>query len=262
MQLRSISVLAGLIVGSALGLTTVPAQAFSIGGLGTANPDGSLSFTQDTTVSFQFLESRGFYQSKFGVIDLGTKTSSVLFAENSPGYDPGSSDANGDWLGTCGITVTPAPCQVGYTFKAGSTYQFFLDSAPQGGVTYTDASGDFNLGVPTSTPGLPAAPAYDGGTFRSAANPSPGSQAFISNAQSYTRSTVGPSSGGGNFQTIDMRPYDFFTAINDTNELDKDVNDFIVAAKVRKVPEPATLAGLGLVAGALAFSRRRGNKTV
>jgi hypothetical protein len=248
--------LAGLIVSSALGLTTVPAQAFSIGGLGTST-NGSLSFTQDTTVDFTFLESRGFYQSKFGVIDLGTNTSSVLFAENSPGYDPGSSDANGDWLGTCGITVTPAPCKVGYTFKAGSTYQFFLDYAPYG-VTYTDASGDFNLGVPTGTPGLPAAPVYDGGTFR----PSVPSQAFISNAQSYTRSTIGPGAGGGGFTTIDMQGYDFFTAINDNNEADKDVNDFTVAAKVRKVPEPATLAGLGLVAGALAFSRRRGNKTV
>jgi len=261
MQLRSTSVLAGLIVSSALGLTTVPAQAFSIGGLGTST-NGSLSFTQDTTVDFTFLESRGFYQSKFGVIDLGTKTSSVLFAENSPGYDPGKSDANGDWLGTCGITVTPAPCQVGYTFKAGNTYQFFLDSTPQGGVTYTDASGDFNLGVPTGTPGLPTAPVYDGGTFR----PSVPSQAFISNAQSYTRSKVGPDAVAAGadpqFSAIDMRPYDFFTAINDTFVGDKDVNDFTVAAKVRKVPEPATLAGLGLVAGALAFSRRRGNKTV
>lgn len=44
---------------------------------------------------------------------------------------------------------------------------------------------------------------------------------------------------------------------------DNDFNDFVFTASVASVPEPTTLAGLGLVAGALAFSRRRKvNKTV
>jgi hypothetical protein len=41
---------------------------------------------------------------------------------------------------------------------------------------------------------------------------------------------------------------------------DQDLNDFVFTARatpVASVPEPTTIAGLGLVAGALAVSRRR-----
>ncbi|NEP45792.1 MAG: PEP-CTERM sorting domain-containing protein [Okeania sp. SIO2H7] len=44
---------------------------------------------------------------------------------------------------------------------------------------------------------------------------------------------------------------------------DKDYNDFVVLVtdlEAADVPEPATLAGLGLVAAAMAVSRRRQNK--
>lgn len=47
------------------------------------------------------------------------------------------------------------------------------------------------------------------------------------------------------------------------NESDKDYNDFVVLVsdlEAADVPEPATMAGLGLVAAAMAVSRRRQNK--
>lgn len=43
---------------------------------------------------------------------------------------------------------------------------------------------------------------------------------------------------------------------------DKDFNDFRVRAQVADVPEPTTLAGLGLAAASLAFLRRRQSKPI
>lgn len=238
MNLKSTSVFAGLIAGSALALSTLPAQAFTL------NSDGSITFATPETLEFTFLESRGFYKSSYGVYDSGKNLVKTLFTENAPGYDLGSNDAKNDWLGTCGITVTPAPCKINYTFASG-TYFFGLDSAPQGGKTFTEASGTFDEGIAAAPGTNPANPPYS---------------AFISTSDIYYRSTVGPGAGGGNFQPIDTSPYDFFTAINDTADIDKDVQDFIVAAKIvppTTVPEPATLAGLGLVAGAMTMLRRR-----
>jgi len=249
MNLKSTSVFAGLIAGSALALSTLPAQAFTL------NSNGSITFAAPETLEFTFLESRGFFKSSYGIYDSGKNLVTTLFTENAPGYDLGRSDANGDWLGTCGITVTPAPCKINYTFASG-TYFFGLDSAPQGGKTFTEASGNFNVGVPLSTPSLPAPPL--GGYVSAAPN-----QAFISTADTYTRSTIGPGSGGpAGFSTIDTSSFDFFTAINDTFTGDADVQDFIVGARIvttppETVPEPATLAGLGLVAGAMTMLRRR-----
>jgi hypothetical protein len=248
MNLKSTSVFAGLIAGSALALSTLPAQAFTL------NSNGSITFAAPETLEFTFLESRGFFQSSFGIYSAPNPDALVqtLFTENAPGYDPGRSDANGDWLGTPGVTV--APFIANYTFAPG-TYFLGLDSRPQGGTTFTQATGNFNLGVPLSTPSLPAPP--PGGYVSAAPN-----QAFISTADTYTRSTMGPGSGGpAGFTTINTSPYDFFTAVNDTFRGDADVNDFIVGARIvttpRPVPEPATLAGLGLVAGAMTMLRRR-----
>ena len=238
MNLKSTSVFAGLIAGSALALSTLPAQAFTL------NPNGSITFAAPETLEFTFLESRGFYQSSYGIYDSGKNLVKTLFTENAPGYDPGRSDANGDWLGTCGITVTPAPCKINYTFAENTTYFFGLDSSPQGGVTFTETSGTYDEGI-AAAPGVnPANPPYS---------------AFISTSDTYYRSTIGPGAGGGGFMAIDTSPFNFFTAINDTAVIDKDVNDFIVGVRstTTTVPEPATLAGLGLVAGAMTMLRRR-----
>jgi hypothetical protein len=255
MNLKSTSVFAGLIAGSALALSTLPAQAatpspFTVGGV-TFNTDGTFTIgNAPTTINFTFLESRGFYQSSFGIYDSGKKNLvQTLFTENAPGYDTipvPSSDANGDWLGTCGITITPAPCKISYTFAQNTTYSFGLDSSPQGGLTFTETSGTYDEGIEPAPGNNPANPPYS---------------AFNSNSKIYYRSTVGPGAGGGQFKPIDTSPFSFFTAINDTARIDADIQDFIVGGEIvgttTTVPEPATLAGLGLVAGAMTMLRRR-----
>jgi hypothetical protein len=249
MNLKSTSVFAGLIAGSALALSAVPAQAFTL------NSNGSITFAAPETLEFTFLESRGLYQSSFGIYSAPNEGALVqtLFTEKAPGYDPDRSDANGDWLGTPGVTV--APFIANYTFAPG-TYFLGLDSRPQGGTTFTTASGSFEAGVP-----LPIAADKQGTPFTPPTTTGAPNQAFNSTADFYTRSTIGPGAGGGGFTTINTSSFDFFTAINDTAELDKDVQDFIVGARIaptnRTVPEPATLAGLGLVAGAMTMLRRR-----
>lgn len=238
MNLKSTSVFAGLIAGSALALSTLPAQAF------TFNPNGSINVAASETLEFTFIESRGFFKSSYGVYDSGKNLVTTLFTENAPGYDPDSNDAKNDWLGTCGITVTPAPCKINYTFANAGTYFFGLDSAPQGGTTFTEATGTFDEGIAAAPGTTPANPPFS---------------AFISTSDIYYRSTIGPGAGGSNFQPIDTSSYDFFTAINDTASIDTDVQDFIVGVRstTTTVPEPATLAGLGLVAGAMTMLRRR-----
>jgi hypothetical protein len=253
MNLKSTSVFAGLIAGSALALSTLPAQAFTL------NPNGSITFTTSETLEFTFLESRGFFQSSFGIYSAPNEGALVqtLFTENSPGFDPGSSDANGDWLGTPGTTVNPFTTS--FTFDPG-TYFLGLDSRPQGGTTFTTASGSFEAGVPLPIPGANQGTPFTPPTTTGAPN-----QAFNSTADFYTRSTIGPGSGGpAGFTTINTSQYDFFTAINDTFAFDADVNDFIVGVRstTRTVPEPATLAGLGLVAGAMTMLRRRKDSQV
>jgi len=253
MNLKSTSVFAGLIAGSALALSTLPAQAFTL------NSNGSITFAAPETLEFTFLESRGFFRSSFGVYSAPNEGALVqtLFTENAPGFDPGSSDLNGDFLGTPGTTVNPFITS--FTFAPG-TYFFGLDSRPQGGTTFTTASGTFDAGVPGL--GNPFVPS--GGSNPANPNPSnPASSAFNSTSPIYYRSTVGPGAVGNgvnpNFQPLDTSRFSFFTAINDTFTGDVDVNDFIVGVRSTPttVPEPATLAGLGLVAGAMTMLRRR-----
>ncbi len=246
------SIFTGLIAGTTLAVAAVPAQAFNL----QPNSDGTIMFDKATKVDFTFLESHGMFRSDFLVYNTQTNQSNILFSENRPGYDRPGSDANGDWLGTCGVTVTPAPCTTWYMFDAGVKYKFSL-TAPQGKTEYTAAAGTFDEGVAIAP-------------ITTLTGPMPG---FISDADVYNRSTVGPTTiksqpgGFGNvvnwgFQKLDTSKYDFFVAINDSHKVDGDIQDFIVGAEVKDVPEPTALGGLGLVAGAMTFLRRRKNNRV
>lgn len=230
MKNNTLSIFAGLVATSTLALAAVPAQAFSLNG------DGTFTAEAGDMVDFTFFESHGMFPSDFGIYDAGTMTLvDNLFSEKAPGYDPGSNDGKNDWLGTCPITVPT--CTVWYKFAEAGTYKFGL-TAPKGKTEFTKYTGDFDSAATAPMPGI------------------------ISTADSYTFDTTGPTalSQGkpSKFKTIDTSGYDFFVAINDSNKVDGDIQDFIVGANV-KVPEPAALGGLGLVAGAMTFLRRRKN---
>ncbi|AFY67511.1 PEP-CTERM sorting domain-containing protein [Geitlerinema sp. PCC 7407] len=217
----------GLVAGSLLAIAS-PGQAASL--TSDVFGSGGISFDQDTTLAFDFLESRGKYRSNFGVyVEEGGDRSLVetLFSEVGAGYDPGSTDASNDWLGTCGVTVLD--CAANFTFRAGQTYFFGLTGA--NGTVFSD-------GLST--------------VFRYASD------------GSYTYNTQGPNWIQNNpgvtpdRKTVAVGSQEVLVAINDSYEADVDVNDFIVkASPVERVPEPSALAGLAIAASAWAFSRRR-----
>jgi hypothetical protein len=103
-------------------------------------------FEKDTAVEFEFLESRGAYQSTFGVINLVTGEKTPLLAEVKASDDPSlTSPRSRDFQGTPGNTV-PQPLAE-FTFKAGQPYAFYLDSTYQGreaGTVYS--SNNRNIG--------------------------------------------------------------------------------------------------------------------
>jgi hypothetical protein len=213
-------------------VSAAPAQAFTFG-------NDWISVDEDTRVQFDFFESHGDYTSKFGIYNQTTDSFHYLFEEVSQG----GSDAGGmlDNLGTCGITVLD--CSQEFTFEVGNDYAFFLESL--------DRPNDILYSVDD----MNRAPAYSTQT-KFFSDP-----AAVLADESFRNKNVGirqthtlHTSAGENPSLSDSS---VLIAFEDSGRLgDHDFNDFLVQAKV-SVPEPATLAGLGLVAGAMALSRRR-----
>lgn len=112
--------------------------------------NGGIKFDVDTVVEFEFVESRGAYQSTFGVVDLETGQKIPLLAEvkssdnpqsvNTP-TDYGRVTSKPDFIGTPGNTV-PQPFAE-FLFKANKRYALYLESSYNGrpaGIVYsTDA---------------------------------------------------------------------------------------------------------------------------
>ena len=124
-----------------------------------------VSFTEDTIVEFEFIESHGAYQSTFGIIDLDTcqaKSSGEIIFEScekipllaevqaSDSFDFNDvyressyetdlqAGRNNDFLGTPGVTVPNHLAE--YHFKANKIYVFYLESKFDGkpaGVVYS-----------------------------------------------------------------------------------------------------------------------------
>lgn len=211
MNLVKTSTVLGLVAGSALALSAMPAEAFFFGNGNVDEFDNptepGILFNTDTKVDFEFLESHGAFKSTLSIVEADAKDTPVytLFTENE------AFDANSpDYIGTCPTSVT-APdgsCTNWFEFQAGVEYSLLLDSGNNGKVWSTDA-----LNMPVETLA---------------------EFSFVQNdAGKYTI----------DFEDKGFAPYDF--------------NDFTITAEMTDIPEPATLAGLGLIGGALALTRRR-----
>ena len=194
-----------------------------------------LKFVENTEVKFSFIQSNGAFQSTLQLFEVGPGNTLTLvknlFAETK-GSDNGQA---GGWLGTCGNTVLT--CTSYYTFQANKTYTLALNSGVNGTVY--------------STSGLNTA--------------SGGSQQAVFNSfgsQGQPDETPFPAANASQFQAGDPLAMTVKIGIDDRgNGNDRDFQDFTVTSLgnrlAQSVPEPTTMAGLALTAGALAFSRRR-----
>jgi hypothetical protein len=108
-------------------------------------------FEKDVAVEFEFIESRGAYQSTFGVINLVSGEKTPLLAEGKPSDDPSlTSPRSTDFLGTPGNTVAQPLNE--FLFKAGQPYAFYLDSTYQGreaGTVYSSNNRNINSQLQT-----------------------------------------------------------------------------------------------------------------
>lgn len=214
-----------------LTLVSAPAKAFTLG------TDSILKFDKATTLDFGFVASHGDYKSVFGVQELN-KDGSVgifhsLFSETQIA-DPGSG-INNDFLGTCGTaTSAVANCSAKFDFQVGKDYTFALQS--KGWDTPVPVYLATSMNIGRSYPYTPA--------FKY------GEQVKVDSLPINTWQL-----------RWEDKPYDFASLPNTDGRRELiDYNDFIVTVSARdtaSVPEPASLSGLGLIAGVLAMFRRR-----
>lgn len=185
----------------------------------------NFSFAKDTKVKFSVLSptglgSRGKAMSSFGFLTNpinGVGAFSTIFSEQAP-YDKGSNDKNNDWLGTCGKAIEGV-CETTVTFKSGLNYLLALN---------TDGAQHFGVGAlnelrfnRVSDQYYPKANTFDTVSEKGAL--------FIGMEDGQYKQS------GKNYY------YDY--------------QDWVVKAEA--VPEPATLAGLSMVAGGMLLARRR-----
>lgn len=225
MYLKTTSTCLGLAVGSAFALSTMPAEAATV-----EFGNNGILFDTDTTIDFDFIESQGLFQSTLSIVEAANPTNPIytLFKENAP-FD----STRPDFIGTCPKSVTspPGECTNWFTFKANVEYSLALFSGKN---------------KPAGTNGF----VYS----TDALNNPVRQQAFVFDGVVLPEYT-----GPGDIFADPALGKVTITFDDKGNANDEDFQDFIITAMTTKesIPEPATLAGLGLVAGSLTLIRRR-----
>jgi hypothetical protein len=227
MNTKFLSALTATAAATALFSAAAPAQAATFG-------TGGISFANDTAVKFNFLGSRGMFQSSLAVYEVDNSTASLvqtLFSE----IKRSDNGRDNEWRGTLGNTVLGGE-QV-FTFVANKIYALGLES--DNGTVFSTST--LNTGSGGSQQAVFGAPSLwnqiNVGTttpFASAAGFTDGLSALF---------------GGGSLISFDDRG----------NGRDSDFQDFTVTAQA--VPEPMTMTGLALGLGGLVAARRRRSKT-
>ncbi|MEG4058119.1 MULTISPECIES: PEP-CTERM sorting domain-containing protein [unclassified Microcoleus] len=228
MNTKLLSALTATAAATALFGAGAPAQAASFGTNG-------ITFSQDTSVKFNFQESHGAYTSSLGIYSVKDSARTLvktLFSETKSSDD----DWENEWKGTLGNTVL-GPGSTVFTFLANQIYTLGLNSGTNGSVYSTSA---FNSGGQQAVFGAQSQlwNALDKDTtkaFKAAGEFTNGLDSLFNGG-----TLIGfDDRGGGN---------------------DSDFQDFTVSAEA--VPEPMTMTGLALgLGGLVAARRRRASKT-
>jgi len=222
MNTKFLSALTATAAATALFSAAAPAQAASFN-------TQSIQFEQDTAVKFNFLGSRGMFQSSLGIYHVQNSMPTLiktLFSETKRS----DNGAQNEWRGTPGNTVLDGE-QV-FTFLANRIYTLGLASLHRGSVFSTSAlNGGGSQQAVFGDSSLYTA--LDRDTTRS-----------FQAAPQYT-SGLGSLLNGGAVISFDDRG----------NGNDRDFQDFTVTAEA--VPEPMTMTGLALGLGGLVAARRR-----
>lgn len=210
-----------------------PARAFGFGTSG-------ISFSQNTDVTFKFIQSRGANLSNLGIYTVSGNTVgakvATLFSESqrSDGYNTtgfNAAQASG-FLGTAANLTGSS--QVSFTFLANQVYTLGLANTGLGGGQWTRYST-----TSLNPQGLQKA------VFGANGSKDTDGQAFAG-VSSYQSSN--PFVSGG--ITVSFEDERF--------QGDGDFNDFTVQAEA--VPEPITMGGLALGFGGMVMARRRMNR--
>jgi hypothetical protein len=87
----------------------------------------AINFDNDTTIEFTALESHGSDQAYFGVMDMMTRTKTILIWEKKPS-DSKNREVNEatNFLGTPGNAISPSKNV--FKFKSNTPYMLFLES--------------------------------------------------------------------------------------------------------------------------------------
>lgn len=211
-----------------VGAVSSPAQAFSFG-------PGGISFDRNTTVDFTFNESHGYFRQRFGIQEIGGAATNLLWETTRSDNNSSASD----WQGTCGSAVLN--CTASFTFQAGKTYSLFLNAIDNFGGTY-------ELGEAVKFFNAPQAATVLADTSYRNYETSPNSLLARTAGTNNANPFAGPV----------LIAFEDYGLTNNASDDHVDYNDFMLTAQARAtVPEPATLAGLGMVVGGLAFARRR-----
>ena len=221
-------------------VSALPADAFTFGNSG-------ILFDKDTTVNFEFLQSHGWWIGQFGVMETSNLNQTFLISEDRRA-NPGSGEHN-DSLGTAGLGLAVENPFANFTFKAGTEYSLFLSSydPKKPDKIYTQYSTNLLNPKHYLNPEVPGN--LGDGTFEITGN----------NYDSSLNGTIVNGRQRALFQGDLFSGMKIFFEDNSTWG-DNDFDDFVLSARIvdsTSVPEPATLAGLAVVAGAATLIRRR-----
>lgn len=242
------------------------AATATIVGLGCATPAQAITFStggniqgDGRTVEFGFLESHGWFKSDFGVYNVTTGEYTTLFAENKKHDQFG-----GYWdnRGTYGETVT-GDRNKRFTFAAGNEYSLFLKSKnPDNGNSLATLFSTTSLNSAKNTAYTTYGQQVKFFSDTSVLNDNKWKQPWDSpdllTSDLATQNSTSTSLTSSKLSLIAFEDNGFYGSAWGAKAgegIHRDFNDFLVTAEA--VPEPATLLGLGTVAGAMALSRRR-----